>query len=137
MPTLDTLTLFFLDGIRQAALIELFERMGWPVDVFANSLDRAADEAWMAARLGKPLPSMRAVPAEALRSEAELLDPVPATRDWLAQQTGQSAAALRAADGAGLGAAMAQLWRSLGDALPKGAGGKGAPAARRAGPGPR
>ena len=45
MPTLDTLTLFFLDGIRQAALIELFERMGWPVDVFANSLDRAADEA--------------------------------------------------------------------------------------------
>lgn len=39
------MTLFFLDGIRQAALVEFIERMGWPVDVFANSLDRAADEA--------------------------------------------------------------------------------------------
>lgn len=45
MSSLDPMTLFFLDGIRQAALVEFIERMGWPVDVFANSLDRAADEA--------------------------------------------------------------------------------------------
>lgn len=45
MPTLDPMTLFFLGGIRQAALVELIERMGWHVDVFANSLDRAANEA--------------------------------------------------------------------------------------------
>lgn len=45
MSTLDPMTLFFLDGIRQAALIEFIERMGWPVDIFANSLDRSADEA--------------------------------------------------------------------------------------------
>lgn len=43
--TLDPLTVFFLDGIRQTALVETFARMGWPTDVFANSLDRAAAEA--------------------------------------------------------------------------------------------
>lgn len=44
-PPLDPMTMFFLGGIRMAALVEFMELSGLQPDVFAACLDRAADAA--------------------------------------------------------------------------------------------
>lgn len=107
------------------ALVDLLRSQGGAAPRLSHALTapllaaQAEDLAWMADRLGEPMPARAPETAQALDSEAALLDPAPGARAWLAARIGLPAGALDTADGPALAHAMERLAQQLRAALPK------------------